>query len=142
MRLSTWWDPFAELEALQRAVNRLFESFLGEGEEVSYPPVNVCDKGDVYVVKAWLPGVRREDVNLTVLGNTLTIQGEKREPDVKGNFLRKERSFGPFHKVVEFPADVDAEKVTAKYRDGILTVTLPKAETAKPRQITVETETE
>lgn len=140
MRFAGWWDPFAEIEALQRAVNRLFENFAGRSE-VTYPPVNVCDTGEAYVVKAWMPGVKREDINLSVLGDTLTIQGEKKEPEVKdGNFYRRERSFGRFHKVVELPTEVNPEGVKAKYQDGILTVTLPKAESAKPRQITVETE--
>jgi len=140
MRFSTWWDPFAEIEALQRAVNRLFENFAGRSE-VTYPPVNVCDTGETYVVKAWMPGVRREDISLSVMGDTLTIQGEKKEPEIKdGNFYRRERNFGRFHKVVELPAEVSAEGVKAKYQDGILTVILPKAESAKPRQITVETE--
>lgn len=140
MRFASWWDPFAEIETLQRAVNRLFESFSGRGE-VSYPPVNVCDTGESYVVRAWMPGVRKEDVNLSVVGNTLTIQGEKKEPDIKdGNFYRRERSFGRFHKVVELPTEVNADEVKARYQDGILIVTLPKAESAKPKQIAVETE--
>ncbi|HID56852.1 TPA: Hsp20/alpha crystallin family protein [Candidatus Poribacteria bacterium] len=140
MRFASWWDPFAEIEALQRAVNRLFENFAGRSE-VTYPPVNVCDTGESYVVRAWMPGVKREDINLSVMADTLTIQGEKREPQVKdGNFYRRERSFGRFHKVVELPTEVNAEGVKARYQDGILTVTLPKAESAKPRQITVETE--
>ena len=88
-----------------------------------------------------MPGVKREDINLSVMGDTLTIQGEKKEPEVKaGNFYRRERNFGRFHKVVEFPTEVNAEGVKARYQEGILTVTLPKAESARPRQITVETE--
>jgi HSP20 family protein len=138
MRITSLWDPFSEIGTLQKAVNRLFEDFSGKGD-VSYPPVNVCDMGDSYVVSAVVPGLKKEDVNLTAMGNTLTIQGEKKAPEVQhGNFYRRERGFGKFHKVVEFPTDVDTEKVKAKYENGILTVATPKAESAKPRQISID----
>jgi HSP20 family protein len=137
MRLNIW-DPFREMAALQRAVNSLSRDVTTRGR-VCYPPVELVDKGDSIVITAELPGVSKDEVDLTVLGDTLTIAGEKKLPAEEGvNYIRHERPHGRFRRLVDLPYSVDQEKISASYKDGILTITLPKAEEAKPRQITVE----
>ena len=134
----TVWDPFREMAAIQRAANSLFRDFAARGR-VSYPPLEVVDKTDEVLIVAELPGVNKDDVEITVLGDTLTIAGEKKLPAEKDiTYIRHERPHGRFRRLVDLPYAVDHNKVAATYKDGILTVTLPKAEEAKPRQITVE----
>lgn len=126
----TVWDPFRDVAVLRRAMRR---------REVSYPPLDLVDQDDKVVVKAVLPGVDKDEVNLSVLGDTLTIAGEKKLPATEGvTYIRHERPHGTFRKLVDMPYSVDQSKITATYKDGILTITLPKAEEAKPRQIKVE----
>lgn len=134
----TVWDPFREMAAIQRAANSLFRDFATRGR-VSYPPLEVVDKTDEVLIVAELPGVNKDDVEITVLGDTLTIAGEKKLPAEKDvTYIRHERPHGRFRRLVDLPYAVDQNKVAATYKDGILTITLPKAEEAKPRQITVE----
>jgi HSP20 family protein len=137
MRL-TVWDPFRETAALQRAANALFRD-LSTQRRTGYPPVKVVDKGDSVVITAELPGVNKDEVDLTVLGDTLTIAGEKKLPAEEGvTYIRHERPHGRFRRLIDMPYSVDQGKISASYKDGILTITLPKAEEAKPKQITVE----
>ena len=138
MRL-TVWDPFREINAFQRAANSLFRDLPVRGR-TCYPPVEMVDKGNELLVKAELPGISKEEVELTVLGDTLTIAGEKKLP-IEGddvNYIRHERPHGRFRRLIDLPYSVDHGKVSATYKDGILAVTLPKAEEAKPKQIAVE----
>lgn len=129
MRL-TVWDPFRDMAVIRRAMRR---------SEVSYPPLNLVDKDDQVIVTAVLPGVDKDEISLTALGNTLTIAGEKKLPETEGvNYIRHERPHGNFRRLVNMPYSIDQSKITATYKDGILTITLPKAEEAKPRQIKVE----
>lgn len=137
MRL-TVWDPFREMAALQRAMNSLFRDFPTQ-RRTGYPPVEVVNKGDSIVVTAELPGVNRDEVDLTVLGDTLTIAGEKKLPAEEGvTYIRHERPHGRFRRLIDMPYSVEQDKISATYNDGILTITLPKAEEAKPKQVTVE----
>lgn len=137
MRL-TVWDPFREMAALQRAVNSLFRDFSTQ-RGTGYPPVEVVDKGDSVVVTAEIPGVNKDEVDLTVLGDTLTITGEKKLPAEEGaSYIRHERPHGRFRRLIDMPYSINQDKISASYRDGILTITLPKAEEAKPKQIKVE----
>ncbi len=134
----TVWDPFREMAAVQRAANSLFRDFATRGRAL-YPPLEVVDKTDEVLIVAELPGVNKDEVEITVLGDTLTIAGEKKLPAEKDvTYIRHERPHGRFRRLVDLPYAVDHNKVAATYKDGILTVTLPKAEEAKPRQITVE----
>jgi HSP20 family protein len=134
----TVWDPFREMAAIQRAANSLFRDFATRGR-VSYPPLEVVDKTDELLIVVELPGVNKDEVEITVFGDTLTIAGEKKLPAEKGvTYIRHERPHGRFRRLVDLPYAVDHSKVAATYKDGILTITLPKAEEAKPRQITVE----
>jgi len=137
MRL-TVWDPFRDAAALQRTMNSLFRDF-SVRSGACYPPVELVDKGDSLLVKAEISGVNKDEIELTVLGKTLTIAGEKKLPAEEGvNYIRHERPHGKFRRLVNMPYSVENDKISASYKDGILTITLPKAEEAKPRQITVE----
>jgi HSP20 family protein len=146
------WEPFRELEALRREIDRTFNSYLPgtstNGAQVSflpgraarrYPLVNVGEDQDRVYVEALAPGIDPDAINLTVVRNTLTISGEKRAPAVGApeSFHRNERAAGKFVRTVDLPVEVDSDKVSARYRNGLLTVTLPKAEAAKPKQIQV-----
>jgi HSP20 family protein len=142
------WDPFREMSTLQDRMNRLFsEAFrrspVAEEEMVQgawVPAVDIYETGDSIVIKAELPGISKEDIALEVKNNTLSLKGEKKfEKDVKEeSYHRVERSYGAFQRAFTLPSTVQQDKVKAKFRDGILEITLPKAEEAKPKQIKVD----
>jgi len=102
------------------------------------PPVDMFDQGASVVVRADLPGLKKEDIDVSVIRNTLTIRGEKAEEKVEGK-SRSERLFGSFSRSLALPVPVDTEKVAATYRDGVLEIVLPKTKESKPRQVTVAT---
>jgi HSP20 family protein len=144
---ATRWQPLLlnELNRFQQDVNRLFGQF-GSADPVrsllghSYPPVNVWENADSIFVEAELPGLNPADLNVLVSeGNLLTLEGEFKGPEVaKGVWQRRERTVGKFSRVLKLPVPVDADKVQAKFDSGVLTLTLPKSELAKPRKITVQ----
>lgn len=140
--LSTW-TPFDRLASLRDEVNRLFDFSWPSRDSGLFsgwsPALDVFDDKDNFVVKAELPGLKKEEINLSLHDGVLTISGErKRETEKKeGESFRSERYFGKFQRSVTLPAAVDAGKVSASYKDGVLTVELPKAEEAKPKQIAV-----
>jgi HSP20 family protein len=133
---------------MQREINRLFEDVFRGGMQAEEntgksfwtPAVDIAEQQNEYVVKMELPGVNREDVKITLESNVLTIRGEKKqEKDTKeGSYHRVERSYGSFQRSFTLPTTVKSDKIDALYKDGILTVTLPKAEEAKPKQIEVK----
>jgi len=134
----TIWDPFREMTSFQRTMNELLSGYPTR-RGVDYPPVQMIEKDDVLTVIAELPGLNKEEVELTVLGNTLTIAGEKKLPTEENvTFIRHERPHGKFRRLIDLPYSVDQEKIGASYKDGVLTITLPKAEEAKPKQIKVD----
>jgi len=136
-----------ELASMQDRMNRIWGSMYDRGrEEVAargswQPAVDIyeTDAREI-VLRAELPGVRREDIDLTVENNTLTLRGERRrDPDVPDErYHRIERAYGPFSRSFTLPNTADPTGVRAEYRDGVLTVTLPVREEARPRQIQVE----
>ena len=148
MTLVRWSDPIREFAQLQDKINRAFTDSYGRGYDESLmttgswlPPVDIYHNGDHEVVlKAELPDMTREDIDITVDKNTLTIKGEKKlSADVKEEqFHRIERRYGTFSRSFTLPPSVDATKVSADYRNGVLTVRVPLREEAKPRQIKVE----
>lgn len=144
------WEPFLEFATLSDRMNRLFgetgrslpawptEEGLTTG--VWTPPVDVFETNESIVLKADLPEVSKEEVDISVQGNVLTIRGErKREEEVKEkDFYRMERSHGVFTRSFTLPGTVDPEKIEAGFSSGVLTVTLPKREESKPKQIHVK----
>lgn len=141
------WDPFRDLISIQDRMNRLFEQTLSrsrEEEGVSpatwTPAVDIYETADTIVMKAELPGVAREDVQIQVNENTLTLQGERRfAKDVREeSYLRLERAYGSFHRSFTLPATVHQDKIHALLKDGVLELTLPKAEDSKPKRVSIE----
>lgn len=143
------WDPFGDILDLQKEINRLFNLSLArttrpyvEGEWA--PAINVYKKGDKYILEAELPGLSKNDVNITVLNNVITISGEKKqEKEIKeDDYYCYERSYGKFSRSFELPAEVEPSKVKASFTNGVLKAELPVAESAKPKQIKIEIEEE
>src|SRR5689334_20424438 len=128
------WDPFNEFGSLRRAMDRLFEDF-APGRQATGPseltfPIDVSDSEAEVTVKAVLPGIKPEDVEITVSEGVLTVRGESREEtkEEKENYYRREIRYGSFARSVPLPTRVNQEKAEAEFKDGILTVHLPKAE--------------
>jgi HSP20 family protein len=141
------WEPFRDLLASQREFDRLFRDFFtpspGEGElstRTWAPAVDIYETADSIVLKAELPGVDPKDVDVRIEENRLYLKGERRfEKEVKEeNYHRVERSYGSFARSFALPNSIAADKVTAEYKDGVLSLTLPKREEAKPKAIKVE----
>ena len=136
------WDPVRELAGMEvDRLNRMFADFYNEGFGRNWlPPVDIFESDDhEVVIKAELPEMKREDIHVSFENNVLTLKGErKREHDVKGEaFQRAERFYGSFSRSFTLPATVDAARISASYKDGVLTVRLPQREEARPKQIAV-----
>ena len=119
------------LSRFDMPIDRLWRRFLqmeSLGNESFSPPANVVEKADSYVVKVELPGIPREDIHVTLSDNILTIRGEKREEktEERKDYYLRERSFGAFERSFVLPEDVDAERIEASFRKGVLTVKLPR----------------
>lgn len=145
---SDWGSPFAELARAKREMDRLFSSFsagwpsgaFGFGSGV-FPALNLSESGDTLYVEAEVPGVRPEALEISVEGRTLVLRGERKADAPEGvSYHRRERMNGRFSKSISLPYEVQVDKVEVDYKDGVLKLTLPKAEHAKPRAITVKTE--
>jgi HSP20 family protein len=138
--------PRNELSRIRNEIDRLFEdpfSLLAPGTsffEGWTPALDVYEDKDKITVKTELPGMRKEDIEVSLDGNTLTIAGERKSEEEKKEreTYRSERYFGRFQRSITLPTPVDATKIQANYKDGILTITLPKSEEAKPKQIQVK----
>jgi HSP20 family protein len=139
----TFDHPFADFEQLRRDMRRLLERTGGDGfAEVGagvFPPINVTQDNDNFYVRAEVPGIKASELSLSTLRNRLSISGKRAIPreHERTSYHRQERAEGSFNRTLTLPTEVDSERVEAHCADGILTVTLPKAEAAKPRQITV-----
>ncbi len=140
------YDPFREVVSLRDAVNSLLQdSFVRPigtgipGDGAVMLPLDIAETENEFVVKAALPGVRPEDVQITAHGDTLTIRGEIRSDEEKKGeqYHLRERRFGQFQRTVTLPTSISADKAQAHFEDGVLTMTLPKSEEAKPKQIKV-----
>jgi HSP20 family protein len=147
MAIVRWWDPLRDLSSIQEKMNQLFEDTLSRtrGREEGLaagmwtPAVDIYETGESVVVKAELPGLTKEQVGIEVKDGILTLKGERKvEREVKEeNYHRVERAYGTFQRSFSLPASVDQEKIGATLKDGVLEVTLPKKEQAKPKQISV-----
>jgi len=143
------WDPFKELTRMQEEVNGLFFDRLARRrgalppEELTggfVPPVDIFEDKEQVVVTAEMPGVEPKDVDLRVENGTLTLRGERKleREDQQEQYLRIERSYGTFSRMFSLPTTVDAERIKAEFKNGLLKITLPKREESKPKSIHVE----
>jgi len=150
-RWRTWRDAgWQDFDRLRREMDSLLNTFstgmrqwpspLWRGTRL-FPLLNVKEKADAFVVSAEIPGMKKEDLEIKIENDTLTLKGE-RKPDQLGENVshhRRERATGSFQRSLTLPGKVDAEKVNATYKNGVLTVTLAKEKAAQPRQISIET---
>jgi HSP20 family protein len=136
------WEPFnRELSEFSRFMDDALRMWREPGELGSWAPrIDVYEKGDNIVVDAEIPGLRKEDIDVTVEDQTLNVRGETKETkEVKREgFLRSERFYGKFHRSVTLPSPVDVSKIDAAYKDGVLTVTLPKSPEARAKHIAIK----
>jgi HSP20 family protein len=139
------WDPFRELGDISSRLNAIFGQPLGrrlEGDGFAdwMPAMDVQETDKEYLIKADLPDVKRDDVKIGVEGGILTVEGERRkEQEEKGKkFHRIERAYGKFVRRLTLPTDVDAQKIAADFKEGVLNVHLPKSANARPRTIDVK----
>ena len=138
-------NSYSPLARLQNDMNRLFEGFFEDMPAqrpygAAYPALNTWEDGDSAYVEAELPGLTMDDVEVLVLGNELTINGERKIAGRDGaRYHRRERGQGRFSRSLALPWEIDADKVEARLHDGVLTVRLPKAESAKPKKVKVLT---
>ncbi|HEX2299380.1 MAG TPA: Hsp20/alpha crystallin family protein [Pseudonocardiaceae bacterium] len=134
------WDPWREFADMQSRMGQLMQSVfepLSEAAQTVRPLADVSETEDSYVFEVEVPGVAREDIAIEAVRNELTISGEFREKEKAGWLRSRTRRTGRFEHRTVLPRDVDAEKITAELADGVLTVTVPKAEAAKPRRIEI-----
>ena len=141
------WNPMRDMFSLRSRVNRLFdETFfpVADGTEASElwnwnPAVDVMENDDSIVIKAELPGVDKKNIALDVKDGVLTLKGERSaaKEDKNDRYYCKERAYGSFRRDFKLPVHADADKITADFKDGVLTVAIPKPEDRKPKQITV-----
>jgi HSP20 family protein len=142
----TRWEPFREMTDIQHEVNRLFDSFFGRpamtpaAERMWVPASDMRETKDDLYVTLEVPGVRDKDVQVTITGDVLTVKGERKwEKELEDDsYHRVERVYGKFERTVPLPVAVQADKVKASYRDGVLEIKLPKAEEVKPKEIKID----
>ena len=138
-------NPYAELERMRRQMDGLSNMFfrgMPERRVLSagvFPLLNLTENKDNYYIRAELPGMKAEDLGIQIVDKTLTISGERKIPEEGESvrYHRRERDAGRFSRAIGLPGEIDSDRIKAKMRDGILTVTIPKAEAAKPKLITV-----
>ncbi len=139
-----WRSPFGELENMRRQLEK-FSQEVGRGRVQSpwsgvFPLLNLTEDNDAYHIRAELPGLKAEDVDISVTGNNIAISGERKIPseDKEAKYHRREREAGRFSRMLNLPGEVDSSRVEAHLANGVLTMLVPKAEKAKLRQITVK----
>jgi len=140
------WEPFRNANEIQGEMNRLLDRFFGRpaslvaGERMWAPLADMYETKDDLLVTCELPGVREKEVSVSITGDVLTVKGERRfERDVEvEGFHRLERVYGKFERSMPLPIPVQADKVKATYRDGVLEIRLPKVEEVKPKEIKIE----
>jgi HSP20 family protein len=136
------WSPYRNLISLPDEIDRFFNGFgldLNVSDSVWSPTVDISETENQYEVNAEIPGLKKEDIKLSVEDNVLTLSGERKvekETDKK-NYHRIERAYGKFERSFRLPKEVDAENIKANYKNGVLTVQLPKTEAVKPKEIAV-----
>jgi len=139
------WRPIGEIDSFKREMDRMFDDFFRPSSELSesslswYPSVDVKETKDEFVISAEVPGMSKDDIKINISDNTLTIKGEKKEEkkEENHNYHRIERRFGTFQRSFTLPTQIEEKKVKASYKDGILTISMPKKEEAKPKEIPI-----
>jgi HSP20 family protein len=149
-RYPSWrWPDFSgaldDFERARRQMDRLLSVFSSGGPSATasgvFPPLVVTEDGNMIYVEAEIPGIRAEDLDISVVGRTLTLSGERKPEEVQDvNYHRRERKWGSFRKALTLPEDVNADAIGAECKNGVLKITLPKAEHVKPRKITIKGE--
>lgn len=138
------WEPMREMMTLREAMDRLFDDAFTRPLSLSavsaLPAIDLYQTADEVVLRATLPGLKTEDVQISVTGDVLTLRGEFKQQDVKeeATWHIREQRFGSFERSVMLPTEVQTDKARADFENGILTVILPKAETVKPRTINIK----
>jgi HSP20 family protein len=141
------WRPTRDIFRFRDEMDRLFDDFIDRfparretGEQMWNPDVDIRETDNEVVVKAEIPGMEQKDINISIKDNVLTLKGEKKQEkeEKEANYHRVERTYGSFTRMFTLPTTVVADKVTAKYNKGVLSITLPKTEEAKPKEIAVE----
>ncbi len=141
------WEPMLGLTRVNDVFDRMLEDFFSMDTRLSEPVtslmplMNIEETKDAYRITVELPGMEKDDIDIQIKDNVLTISGEKKEEhtEEEGTFYRRERRFGKFSRSVNLPSDIDVEKIDAEYKNGVLTLTLPKTEESKPKKISVKT---
>jgi HSP20 family protein len=136
------WDPFREMVSMRRAMDRLIENSFGEDMPQTSEwglPLDVVENEDNYVVKASVPGIKPDDLEITYNKGMLVIRGEIKDESetTEGEYHLRERRFGAFSRTISLPTTVKADEIQADYKDGILSLHLPKAEEVKPKRIPI-----
>lgn len=137
------WDPFSDIWDLRSEINRVFDDYSGyDLTQSRFPLVDIYEEKNCYRVKAELPGMKQEDIKVSIADNTLTLKGRRNlENDTeRGNYQRQERAHGEFYRSFCLPEKVHGDKIKARYQDGILDVEIPKSENAKEREIAIKVE--
>jgi len=145
------WRPFEDRMSVQDEMSRFFDTFLTKRLPIKHivdsptawlPRVDIAENEDGILVKADIPGMTKDNIQITLSENVLSVSGEKKieRNEENENYHRTERVFGSFERSFYIPNNVDATKISAKYTDGVLTVSLPKKEEAKPKEIPVDVE--
>lgn len=144
MNSLTRWDPFRDMMIMRRSMDRILENFFGESSDWTEPvtwgiALDLVEKPEEFIVKASLPGVKPEDVEVTFSENTLTIKGETRHEEEKedARYHLRERRYGSFCRSLTLPRGIKGDAIEATYDAGVLTLHLPKSEEIKPKRITV-----
>ncbi len=137
------WEPMREMMSLREAMDRLFDDAFTRPLSLNnwgMPAIDLLQTDDKVIIKASLPGLSNDDIQISVTGDVLTLKGEfRQEDDVKdAAYHLKERRYGSFERSVMLPTEVETDKAKAEFQNGVLTIILPKAEAVKPRTITVK----
>jgi HSP20 family protein len=142
------WDPARELDSLQGEVNRLFDTFFGNGGQGQFararrwvPAMDLVETDDHLVLRADLPGLTEDDINIEIKDNVLTVSGERKaeHTERQEGFYRVERAFGGFSRSLSLPEGIDSDKVSAEFDKGVLEVRVPKPEERKPHRVQIGT---
>jgi HSP20 family protein len=139
-------DPLSHLGSLRSAVDQMFGDYMGRtGVERSsggvFPPLNITESENSLYVRAELPGVDVKEIDISATSDSITLRGERKIPQMseETSYHQREREFGTFKRIINLPTKINTDKINASYKNGVLTVVLPKAEEVQPKQIKIKT---